>query len=101
MGMDGYEQVGYDAAMHPHPTRTQTQHQPGPVPARDDLARLSEEHPGWNFGTVWTTVNSGPDKRRIWASRNGVILSAWNAAELSKDIKREQAGDTTHGEETS
>ena len=71
------------------------------VPARDDLARLSEEHPGWNFGTVWTTVNSGPDKRRIWASRNGVILSAWNAAELSKDIKREQAGDTTHGEETS
>ncbi len=57
----------------------------------DDLARLREEHPGWNFGTVWTTVNSGPDQRRIWASRNGVLLSAWNAAELSRDIGREQA----------
>jgi hypothetical protein len=80
-------------------------HEPGiramTVPARDDLARLREEHPGWNFGTVWTTVNSGPDKRRIWASRSGVILSAWNAAELSRDIKREQAEDTTRGEETS
>jgi hypothetical protein len=52
---------------------------------------LRQEHPGWSFGTVWTTVNSGPDRRRIWASRNGVTLSAWTAAELSRDIKREQA----------
>ena len=53
---------------------------------------LRLEHPGWNFGTVWTTVNSGPDKRRIWASRSGVMLSAWTAAELTADINREQAG---------
>jgi len=52
---------------------------------------LRQEHPGWNFGTVWTTVNSGPDKCRIWASRNGVMLSAWTAAELTADINREQA----------
>jgi hypothetical protein len=58
----------------------------------DDLARLREEHPGWNFGSVWATANSGPDQRRIWASRDGILLSAWNAAELSRDIRREQAG---------
>jgi hypothetical protein len=85
--------------MHPHPARAQTQ--PGVVPAQDDLARLRQEHPGWNFESVWITANSGPDKRRIWASRNGVVLSAWNAADLSKDIKRQQAEDTTRGEETS
>jgi hypothetical protein len=62
-------------------------------PTQDDLAKLRLEHPGWNFGTVWTTVNSGPDARRIWASRNGVILSAWTAAELSRDIQREPAED--------
>ena len=80
--------------MHPHPDRAQTQ------PLSDDLARLREEHPGWNFGTVWTTVNSGPDQRRIWASRNGILLSAWNAAELSRDIGREQAAGPKRGEGT-
>ena len=30
----------------------------------DDLARLREEFPGWRFGTVWTTVATGPDVRR-------------------------------------
>jgi hypothetical protein len=70
-------------------------------PTQDDLARLREEHPGWNFGTVWTTVNSGPDQRRIWASRNGILLSAWNAAELSRDIGREQASEPEREGETS
>jgi hypothetical protein len=96
--MDGHEQVGYDAAMHPHPSRPQTQAVTGPT--QDDLAKLRREHPGWNFGTMWTSVNSGPDKRRIWASRNGVILSAWNAAALAEDIKREPADDLTREEET-
>jgi hypothetical protein len=62
-------------------------------PMHDGLDRLRQEHPGWSFGTVWTTVNSGPDKRRVWASRNGVILSAWSAAELSRNIRREQSGE--------
>ena len=70
-------------------------------PLRDDLARLREEHPGWDFGTVWTTANSGPDQRRIWASRDGILLSAWNAAELSRDINREQAGGPKREEDTS
>ena len=67
-------------------------------PTQDDLAVLRQEHPGWNFGTVWTTVNSGPDKRRIWASRNGVMLSAWTAAELIADINRERAEDSNRAE---
>ena len=69
-------------------------------PSHDDLARLREEYPGWNFGTVWTSVNSGPDQRRIWASRDGILLSAWNAAELSRDIRREQAGGASREDET-
>jgi hypothetical protein len=84
--------------MHPHPACAQTQPQLEAVHAKDDLARLREEHPGWNFESVWITANSGPDRRRIRASRNGAILSAWNAADLSKDIKREQAEDTKRGE---
>jgi hypothetical protein len=70
-------------------------------PTGGDLARLREEHPGWVFESIWITVNSGPDRRRILASRNGVILSAWTAAELSKDIKREPFGDRTREEGTS
>jgi len=46
-------------------------------------------------------VNNGLDKRRIWASRDGVILSGWTAAELSTDIKREPADDLTREEEAS
>jgi hypothetical protein len=56
----------------------------------DDLARLRREHPSWNFGSVWATAASGPDARRLWASRDGVLLSAWTAAELAQDIDREE-----------
>jgi hypothetical protein len=56
----------------------------------DDLARLRRDYPGWNFGSVWATAASGPDARRLWASRDGVLLSAWTAAELARDISREE-----------
>jgi hypothetical protein len=29
---------------------------------------------------------------RLWASRDGMLLSAWTAAELARDIRREDAG---------
>jgi hypothetical protein len=57
----------------------------------DDLARLRQDHPGWNFGTVWASANSGPDARRLWASRDGVLLTAWTAAELARNIRQEDA----------
>ena len=55
----------------------------------DDVARLREQFPDWTFGTVWATAASGPDARRIWAMRDGVLLSAWTAAELSRSIRQE------------
>jgi len=55
----------------------------------DDLTKLRRDHPGWQFGTVWASAASGPDKRRLWASRNGILLTAWTAAELAQDITRE------------
>jgi hypothetical protein len=55
-----------------------------------DVARLREQFPGWTFGTVWTTAASGPDRRRVWAMRDGILLSAWDAAELAARIEREE-----------
>jgi hypothetical protein len=56
----------------------------------DDLARLRQDYPAWNFGSVWATASSGPDARRVWASRDGILLSAWTAAELAREIRREE-----------
>ena len=58
----------------------------------DDLAMLRQDYPAWEFGSVWITAASGPDARQLWASRDGVLLSAWTAAELAREIRRmEQA----------
>ncbi len=57
-----------------------------------DLAQLRQDYPAWNFGSAWASAGSGPDARRLWASRDGVLLSAWTAAELAREIRRaEQA----------
>jgi hypothetical protein len=58
----------------------------------DDLAKLRKDHPGWNFGTVWASAASGPDARRLWATRDGMLLSAWTAAELARNIRQEDKG---------
>jgi len=57
---------------------------------RTDLDDLREQFPGWRFGTVWASAASGPDKRRLWATRDGITLTAWNSAELAMDIRREE-----------
>jgi hypothetical protein len=49
----------------------------------DDLTKLRQELPAWNFGSVWASAASGPDRRRLWATRDGMLLSAWTAAELA------------------
>jgi hypothetical protein len=56
----------------------------------DDLTKLRRDHPAWNIRSVWATAASGPDARRLWASRDGVRLSAWTAAELARAIRREE-----------
>ena len=58
----------------------------------DDLARLRERHPGWTSRAVWTSAASGPDRRRLTAIREGIILSAWGAAALSESVRREEDG---------
>jgi hypothetical protein len=57
---------------------------------QDDLAQLRGEFPAWRFGTVWTTVATGPDVRRVWARKDDVFLSDWNAAGLRVAISAEQ-----------
>jgi hypothetical protein len=57
---------------------------------RTDLDDLRQEFPGWRFGTVWASAASGPDKRRLYATRDGITVTAWNRFELAADIRREE-----------
>jgi hypothetical protein len=59
---------------------------------KTDLDWLREQFPSWRFGTVWATAASGPDKRRIYATRDGVTLTAWNQFELARKIRQEEQG---------
>jgi hypothetical protein len=55
----------------------------------DDIQRLRDQFPCWTFGTAWTAAASGPDARRLWAVRDGYLLSAWTASELASEIRRQ------------
>jgi hypothetical protein len=57
---------------------------------RTDLDDLHEQFPGWQFGTVWASAATGPDARRLTATKDGILLTAWTAAELARDIRREE-----------
>jgi hypothetical protein len=57
---------------------------------RSDLDELREQFPGWRFGSVWATAASGPDARRLWATRDGITVTGWSAAALAEDIRREE-----------
>jgi len=59
-------------------------------PAED----LQREFPTWRFGTVWASAASGPDKCRLTATRDGVLLTAWNAPELATKIRYEEGQGT-------
>lgn len=56
-----------------------------------DLADLRTEFAGsgFTFGSVWASSATGPDARRLFASRDGVLLTSWNAAELRMKIRHE------------
>jgi len=41
-----------------------------------ELDMLRQEHPGWRFGSVWASAASGPDARRIYATRDGRLITA-------------------------
>jgi hypothetical protein len=55
-----------------------------------DIDELRQKHPRWAIGSLWTTAGSGPDRRRLIASREGIQLHAWTAEDLSKLIADEE-----------
>ena len=57
-----------------------------------DLDALRQDYPRWRFGSVWTSAASGPDVRRLYATKDGRLLTAWTAVELAAVIRREEAG---------
>jgi hypothetical protein len=57
---------------------------------KTELEQLAEQFPSWHFGSVWATANSGPDAKRLTASKGRVLLTAWNRYELAADIRREE-----------
>ena len=64
-------------------------HTPAPdAPAPDDLATLRAGHPTWRFGTVWASAAT-PGTRRLWATHNGILLTAWTTHELQLKIAAE------------
>lgn len=62
------------------------------VQPSDPISALRDEYPSWQFGRVWATAASGPDKCRLTAYRDGVLLSAWNVPELAEKLRCEEQG---------
>lgn len=60
----------------------------------EDIAQLRGLFPDWRFGTTWATLNTGPDQRRITASRNGVLIIGSDAYEVAWKIHREEPDQT-------
>lgn len=57
---------------------------------RTDLDILRQDYPGWQFGSVWATAASGPDARRIYATKDGRLITAWTAAQLAAAIRGDE-----------
>jgi hypothetical protein len=55
-----------------------------------DIGRLQAKHPLWRIGSVWATAGSGPDKRGLTATREGIQVHAWTEAALSESIAHEE-----------
>jgi hypothetical protein len=55
----------------------------------DAIEQLRQQFPLWTIGSVWITSNSGPDRRRFWASRGDAFVSAWSAAVLAGEMRRQ------------
>jgi hypothetical protein len=61
-------------------------HPAGPAPG--ELAALRQQYPTWRFGTLWASATTTPT-RRIWATRNGILLTAWTTHELRHKLATE------------
>lgn len=69
---------------------------PASLPAlRASLAALRAKHPAWRFGTVWASASPSPHQRRLWATKDEILLTAWTAAQISHGIHHEEHGSDT------
>ena len=59
-----------------------------------DLEKLQNQFPSWRFGSVWASVATGPDARRLYAAKDTILITAWTAGELAVSIRREEADAT-------
>ena len=57
----------------------------------NDLAALRNEFAGsgFSFGTVWASAGPTPHARRLYASRDSILITAWTAAELRARLRDE------------
>jgi hypothetical protein len=62
-------------------------------PPQSDLDKLHEDFPDWRFGSVWASAASGPDARRIYATKDGRLITAWTAAQLAAAIRGDEQDD--------
>jgi hypothetical protein len=44
---------------------------------------------GFTFGTVWASASAYPDAKRLYASRDGVLITSWTATELRIRLREE------------
>src|SRR5260370_34404189 len=59
------------------------------------LADLRDEFAGsgFQFGRVWASAAATPGARRLYASRGGMLFTAWTAAELRPRLQEELASE--------
>jgi hypothetical protein len=57
------------------------------------LADLHSEFAGsgFRFGTVWASASAAPNARCLYASRDGMLITAWTAVELRTRLHEELA----------
>ena len=63
-----------------------------PAEPAPDIAILTAKHPLWTITATWASAASGPDHRRLAATREGIRVTGWTPAELEALIvERERA----------
>lgn len=96
--MDGYEQVDYDATMHPHPLTTQTQpsgdHDLGP--SADCVAELRDQFPAFRIWReiIGDRIQYVARRRQPGTHPHTVVTAdpAWLRSALSTGLSRVSAG---------